>query len=71
MTEYKVSVHYDEGTVLYIEADNPKQAEAKAEKILLDEAHVAYPSKYAPDVVHRDYMVVECEEWQGGQTNAD
>lgn len=62
MTEYRVSVHYDEGTVLYIEADSPEQAEAKAEKILLDEASVSYPSKYAPDVVHRDYMVVECEE---------
>tara|TARA_R100001480_G_scaffold25953_1_gene36226 strand:+ start:918 stop:1121 length:204 start_codon:yes stop_codon:yes gene_type:complete len=65
-TEYKVSVHYDEGTVLYIKADSPEQAEAKAETILLDEAHVAYPNKYAPDVVHRDYMVVECEEWKGG-----
>lgn len=62
MTEYRVSVHYDEGTVLYIEADSPEQAEAKAEKILLDEASVSYSSKYAPDVVHRDYMVVECEE---------
>ncbi len=66
MTEYKVAVHYDEGTVLYIEADTPEQATAKAEKILLDEASVAYPNEYAPDVVHRDYMVVECEEWTGG-----
>ena len=61
-TEYKVSVHYDEGTVLYIEADTPEQAQAKAEKILLNEACVSYSSDYAPDVVHRDYMVVECEE---------
>ena len=59
MTEYKVSVHYDEGTVLTIEADTLKQAEAKAEQILLDEASVAYPDKYAPDVVHRDYMVID------------
>ena len=66
MTEYKVSVHYDEGTVLYIEADNPSEACEKANKILLDEAHVAYQSEYAPNVVHRDYMVVECEEWKGG-----
>ena len=66
MTKYRVSVHYDEGTILYIEADSPEQAEAKAEKILLDEASVSYPDKYAPDVVHRDYMVVECEEWLGG-----
>ena len=35
MTEYKVSVHYDEGTVLHIEADTPEQAQEKAEKILL------------------------------------
>ena len=65
-TEYRVSVHYDEGTVLHIEADSPEQAQKKAEKILLDEAHVSYASEYVPDVVHRDYMVVECEEWKGG-----
>ena len=65
-TEYRVSVHYDEGTVLHIEADSPEQAQEKAEKILLDEASVSYASEYAPDVVHRDYMVVECEEWLGG-----
>ncbi len=65
-TEYRVSVHYDEGTVLHIEADNPSEACEKANKILLDEASVDYPSEYAPNVVHRDYMVVECEEWQGG-----
>ena len=64
--EYRVSVHYDEGTVLYIDADSPEQAQEKAEKILLDEASVSYSSEYAPDVVHRDYMVVECEEWKGG-----
>ena len=62
MTEYRVSVHYDEGTLLTVEADSPEQAQEKAEKILLDEAHVSYPSKYGADVVHRDYMVVECEE---------
>ena len=66
MTEYKVAVHYDEGTVLHIEADSPEQAQEKAEKILLDEASVSYSSEYVPDVVHRDYMVVECEEWKGG-----
>ena len=64
MTEYRVSVHYDEGTVLHIEADSPEQAQEKAEKILLDEASVSYSSEYVPDVVHRDYMVVECEEWK-------
>ena len=62
MTEYKVSVHYDEGTVLTIEADSPSEACEKANKILLDEAHVAYASEYAPNQVHRDYMVVECQE---------
>ena len=62
MTEYRVSVHYDEGTVLRIEADTPSEACEKANKILLDEAHVAYESEYAPNQVHRDYMVVECEE---------
>lgn len=62
MTEYKVSVHYDEGTVLTIEADNPSEACEKANKILLDEASVSYSSEYAPNVVHRDYMLVECEE---------
>ena len=59
MTEYRVSVHYDEGTILYIKADSPEQAKAKAETILLDEASVSYPDKYAPDVVHRDYMVID------------
>ena len=49
MAEYQVSVHYSEGTVLYLEADSPEQAEAKAEKILLDEASVSYPSKYTPN----------------------
>jgi len=62
ITEYKVSVHYDEGTVLTIEADNPSEACEKANKILFDEASVTYQSEYAPNVVHRDYMVVECEE---------
>ena len=66
MTEYRVSVHYSEGTVLYVEADTPEQAEAKAETILLDKASVSYPSEYEPNVVHREYMVVECEEWKGG-----
>ena len=65
-TEYKVAVHYDEGTVLYIEADNASEACEKANKILLDEASVSYSSDYSPNVVHRDYMVVDCEEWQGG-----
>ena len=65
-TEYKVSVHYDEGTILYIEADNASEACEKANKILLDEASVSYSSDYSPDVVHRDYVVVECEEWLGG-----
>jgi len=65
-TEYKVSVHYDEGTILYIDADNASEACEKANKILLDEASVDYSSKYSPNVVHRDYMVVECEEWNGG-----
>ena len=32
MTEYKVSVHYDEGTVLHIEADTPEQAQEKLRK---------------------------------------
>ena len=64
--EYRVSVHYDEGTVLYIDADNASEACEKANKILLDEASVSYSSDYSPDVVHRDYMVVECEEWKGG-----
>ena len=40
-TEYKVSVHYDEGTVLTIEADNASEACEKANKILLDEASVS------------------------------
>jgi len=62
MAEYQVSVHYDEGTVLTIEADNPSEACEKANKILLDEASVSYSREYAPNVVHRDYMVVECEE---------
>ena len=66
MTEYQVSVHYDEGTVLYIDADNASEACEKANKILADKASVDYPKEYAPNVVHRDYMVVECEEWQGG-----
>tara|TARA_Y100000004_G_C8640927_1_gene297010 strand:- start:189 stop:389 length:201 start_codon:yes stop_codon:yes gene_type:complete len=66
MAEYEVSVHYDEGTILYIEAATPEQAQAKAVKILSDEASVDYPKKYAPNVVHRDYMVVDCEEWLGG-----
>ena len=61
-TEYKVSVHYDEGTVLTIEADNASEACEKANKILLDEASVSYSSEYAPNPYHRDYMVVECEE---------
>ena len=64
--DYRVSVHYSEGTVLYVEADTPEQAEAKAETILLDKASVSYPSENEPNVVHRDYMVVECEEWKGG-----
>ena len=62
MSEYRVSVHYDEGTVLRIEADTPSEACEKANKTLLDEASVSYASEYAPNVVHRDYMVVECEE---------
>lgn len=66
MTEYQVSVHYSEGTVLYLEADSPEQAQEKAEKILLDEASVDYPKEYVPNVVHREYMVVDCEEWEGG-----
>ena len=53
MTEYKVAVHYDEGTVLHIEADSPEQAQEKAESILLDNASVDYPKEYVPDVVHR------------------
>ena len=65
-TEYKVSVHYDEGTILYLEADSPEQAKEKAESILLDNASVDYPKEYEPNVVHREYMVVDCEEWQGG-----
>ena len=65
-TEYKVSVHYDEGTILYLEADSPEQAKEKAESILLDNASVDYPKECVPDVVHRGYMVVDCEEWQGG-----
>ena len=66
MTEYKVSVHYDEGTILYIEADNASEACEKANKILLDKASVDYPKEYEPNVVHRDYMVIDCEEWLGG-----
>ena len=66
MTDYKVSVNYDEGTVLHIEADSPEQAQEKVEKILLDEASVSYSSEYSPDVVHRGYIIVDCEEWNGG-----
>ena len=60
MTKYRVAVHYDEGTVLTIEADSPEQAEEKAEQILVDHACVSYPSEYGGNVVHRDYMVVDC-----------
>ena len=56
---YKVSVHYDEGTVLTIKADSPEQAEAKAEAILEEHVEAYYPKEYAPDQVHRDYMVVD------------
>ena len=41
MQTYRVSVHYDEGTVLKIEADNASEACEKANKILLDEASVS------------------------------
>ncbi len=58
-TEYRVSVHYDEGTVLHIEADSPEQAEAKAKEILHEHAEAYYPKEYAPNPVHRDYMVVD------------
>ena len=66
MTEYQVSVHYSEGTVLYLEADNPEQAEEKAQSILEEHVEAYYPKEYKPNPVHREYMVVECEEWQGG-----
>ena len=56
---YKVSVHYDEGTVLTIKADSPEQAEAKAQAILEEHVEAYYPKEYAPDPVHRDYMVVD------------
>tara|TARA_B100001287_G_scaffold34539_1_gene24507 strand:- start:179 stop:382 length:204 start_codon:yes stop_codon:yes gene_type:complete len=59
MTEYKVSVHYNEGTVLTIEADSPEQAEEKAQGILEEHAEAYYPKEYAPDPVHREYMVVD------------
>ena len=62
MTKYRVSVHYEESTVLTIEADNPSEAREKANEILLDEASVSYSSEYAPNVVHREYMLVDCEE---------
>ena len=60
--EYRVSEHYDKATVVTIEADKPSEACEKTNKILLEEANVDYPSEYAPNVVHRDNMVVECEE---------
>jgi len=62
MTEYKVSVYYDKGTVLTIEADTPEQAEEKAKKILHEHAQADYPKEYAPSPVHRDYMLVEVLE---------
>ena len=34
MTEYKVSVHYDEGTVLHI-GDSPEQAQEKLRKYMM------------------------------------
>ena len=66
MTEYQVSVHYSEGTVLYLEADSLEQAEAKAQEILDEHAEAYYPKEYAPNPVHRESMVVEALEWQGG-----
>ena len=65
-TEYRVSVHYSEGTVLHLEADTPEQAEAKAQAILEEHGEAYYPKEYAPNPVHREYMVVDCEEWKGG-----
>ena len=55
---YKVSVHYDEGTVLTIKADSPEQAEAKAEAILEEHVEAYYPKEYAPDPVHRDLSLI-------------
>ena len=66
MAEYQVSVHYSEGTVLYLEADSPEQAEAKAQEILDEHAEAYYPKEYAPNPVHREYMVVDALEWEGG-----
>ncbi len=66
MTEYQVSVHYSEGTVLYLEADSPEQAEEKAQAILEEHVEAYYPKEYAPNPVHREYMVVDTLEWQGG-----
>ena len=59
MAEYQVSVHYNEGTVLTIEADTAEQAEAKAQGILEEHAEAYYPKEYAPNPVHRDYMIVD------------
>lgn len=55
--KFKVGVHFEEGTVLSIEADSPEQAKKKAEQILDDFAGASYPDEYRADPVHRDYMV--------------
>jgi len=55
--KFRVGVHFEEGTVLSIDADSPEQARVKAEQILGDFAGANYPDEYKPDPVHRDYMV--------------
>lgn len=64
MKEYRVGVHYQEGTVLRIYADSPEQAKEKAQEILDDSVQAIYPDECKPKIVHRETMVTDAEEME-------
>ena len=58
MKTYNVSVHYEVGAVLTIEADSLEEAEQKALEFMADDG----TPEDVGNVVHRDYFIVDSEE---------
>ena len=56
MAKYKVSICFEEGVIVYVDAESTEEAEQKATALAEEHAGSSYPEEYNHNCVHRDYF---------------
>ena len=65
MNKYKVSICFEEGVNVYVDAKNADDAERKAYELAEYYGGSSYPKEYDPNCVHRDYFTQDATKVGG------